>query len=316
MNSQFIGTTVLQKVKMLLLMMAIFLSLCNTEAPFEKLGTTNEVYLNPTSSDGGSLCHNSSWMTLSELLGKNPPYFVNASNTTVHFLQGTHTVTGIALTTAVVHNVSNLTLKGTCSNTGHCSPATVKCDGTFSFIFTDVTCLQISSIAFIECGAVVPRRLSDFVYSIWPPLQGKTSGTFQLKHGTKAALAFGNIHSLILTNVTIMKSWGYGILGLNLLGNSIIVNSQFLQNNYQTRFMPQCSNFSLKAKNMNVATCEGGNAMFFFYDNKHSCPETTSTYPRYSLKVYNSIFAHGIDLSSEINPQQGGASGIIVIMSH
>ena len=301
---------------MILLMMAIFLSLCNAEALFEELGTTNEVYLNPTSSDGGSLCHNSSWMTLSELLGKNPPYFVNASNTTVHFLQGTHTVTGIALTTAVVHNVSNLTLRGTCSNTGHCSPATVKCDGTFSFIFTDVTCLQISNIAFIQCGAVVPRRLSDFVYSIWPPLQGKTSGTFQLKHGTKAALAFGNIHSLILTNVTIMKSWGYGILGLNLLGNSIIVNSQFLQNNYQTRFIPQCSNFSLKAKNMNVATCEGGNAMFFFYDNKHSCPETTSAYPRYSLKFYNSIFAHGIDLSSEINPQQGGASGIVVIMSH
>jgi len=213
MNLQFIGTTVLQTVKMLtmnLLVMGIFLSVCNAEAPFEELGTTNEVYLNPTSSDGGSLCQNYSWVTLSELLGKNPPYFVKTSNTTVHFLPGTHTVTDIALTTAVVHNVRNLTLRGTCSNTGHCPPATVRCNGTFSFIFSDVSSLQISNIAFIECGAVVPGRLSDFVYSIWPPLQGKTSGTFQLKHGTKAALAFGNIHSLLLRNVTVMKSRGYG----------------------------------------------------------------------------------------------------------
>ena len=103
-----------------------------------------------------------------------------------------------------------------------------------------------------------------------------------------------------------MKSWGYGILGLNLLGNSTIVSSQFLQNNYQSRFMPQCSNSSLKANNMNAATCEGGNAMFFFFDNTPGCLETiVSTYPHYSLKVYNSIFAHGTDLSSEINPQWG-----------
>ena len=105
-------------------------------------------------------------VTLSTLLGDNASYFVNTSNTTVHFLPGTHTVTDIALTNAVVHNVSNLTLSGACSNTGHCPPATVRCNGTFSFIFSDVSSLKISNIAFIECGAVVPGRLSDFVYSI------------------------------------------------------------------------------------------------------------------------------------------------------
>ena len=283
---------------------------CSGEGHYRKLATTNKVYLKPTNSDGVSLCpQNYPCVTLSTLLGDNASYFVNTSNTTVHFLPGTHTVTDIALTNAVVHNVSNLTLSGACSNTGHCPPATVRCNGTFSFIFSDVSSLKISNIAFIECGAVVPGRLSDFVYSIWPPLRGKTSGTFQLKHGTKAALAFGNIHSLILRNVTVMKSRGYGILGLNLLGNSTIVNSQFLQNNYQTRFMPHCNN---SLNNWNVATCEGGNAMFLFYDNTPSCPETTSAYPHNSLAVYNSTFAHGIHLSSE----QGGASGIVVIISH
>ena len=177
---------------------------CSGEGHYRKLATTNKVYLKPTNSDGASLCpQNYPCVTLSRLLGDNAPYFVNTSNTTVHFLPGTHTVTDIALTNAVVHNVSNLTLSGACSNTGHCSPATVRCNGTFSFIFSDVSGLKISNIAFIKCGAVVPERLSDFVYS-------KTSGTFQLKCGTKAALAFGNIHSLLLRNVTVMKSRGYG----------------------------------------------------------------------------------------------------------
>ena len=287
---------------------------CSGKGHYWKLATTNKLYLKPTTnSDGVRLCPQNYCVTLSALLDDNAPYFVNTSNTTVHFLPGTHTVTDIALTTAVVHNVSNLTLRGSCSNTGHCPPATVKCNGTFSFIFTDVTSLQISNIAFIECGAVVPGKLSDFVYSIWSTLQGKAKGTFQLKHGTKATLAFGNIHSLLMRNVTVIKSRGYGILGLNLLGNSTIVNSQFLQNNYQTRFMPHCNN---SLNNWNVATCEGGNAMFLFYDTTPHCPETTSTYPHYSLAVYNSTFAHGIDLSSETYLQQGGASGIVVIMSH
>ena len=302
-----------------LLVIVIFIlqnTVCDAEAHFQKLATINEVYLKPTNSDGGKLCQNYPCVTLSRLLGENAPYFVNTSNMTIYFLPGTHTVTDVVSTTAVVRNVSNLTLSGSCSNTGHCPPATVKCSENFSFIFTDVSSLQMSNIAFIECGAVVSRKLSDFVYSIWSPLQAKARGNFQLKHGTKAALGFGNIHSLILRNVTVMKSRGYGILGLNLLGNSTIVNSQFLQNNYQTKFLPQCNNSSLKANNMNVATCEGGNAMFLFYDNIPNCPKTNSTYQHYSLAIYNSTFAHGIDLSSEIHPLQGGASGIVVIMSH
>ena len=314
--------TVLQTVKMLamkyFLVMVLFIlqnTVCNAEVHYQKLATTNKVYLKPTSSDGGKVCQNYPCVTLSRLLGENAPYSVNTSNMTIHFLPGTHTVKDIAPTSAVVHNVSNLTLSGSCSNTGDCSPATVKCSKNFSFIFTDVSNLQISNIVFIECGAVVPRKISDYVYNIWLPLQANTRASFQLKHGTKAALAFGNIHSLILRNVTVMKSRGYGILGLNLLGNSTIVNSQFLQNNYQTRFLPHCNNSSLKANNMNVATCEGGNAMFLFYDNIPSCPKTNSTYPHYSLAIYNSTFAHGIDLSTKIHPLQGGASGIIAIMS-
>ena len=221
-------------------------TVCDAEAHFQELATTNELNLKPTNSDGGRLCQNYPCVTLSRLLGENAPYFVNTSNITIHFLPGTHTVTDIASTTAVTYNISNLTLSGSCSNTGHCFPATVKCNVNFSFIFTDVSSLQISNIAFIECGAVVPRKLSDFVYSIWSPLQGTTRASFQLKRGTKAALAFGNIHSLILRNVTVMKSRGYGILGLNLLGSSTIVNSQFLQNNYRTRFPPsQVASFQL-----------------------------------------------------------------------
>ena len=286
---------------------------CSSKDHFQERDTTYELYLEPTISESTRLCpQDHPCVTLSELLDDRAPYFVNTSNTTVHFLPGTHTVRDRVTTAAVVHNVSNLTLTGSCS--GDCPPATVKCDVNFSFIFTDVSSLQMSNIAFIGCGAVVPRKLSDYVYNIWSSLQANTSGIFQLKLGTKAALAFGNIHSLTLRNVTVMKSRGYGILGLNLLGSSTIVNSQFLQNNYQTRFLPHCNN---SLNNWNEATCEGGNAMFLFYDNTPNCPKTNSTYLHYSLAVYNSNFAHGIDLSAEVSPrQQSRASGLVVIMSH
>ena len=82
---------------------------CSGEGHHQKLATTNKVYLKPTSSDGGKLCpQNYPCVTLSRLLDDNTPYFVNTSNMTIYFLQGTHTVTDVVTTTAVTHNVSNL----------------------------------------------------------------------------------------------------------------------------------------------------------------------------------------------------------------
>ena len=141
--------------------------------------------------------------------------------TYIKFFSGTYTVSeNISLFADVfVRDTTNFSIAGDPSGS-----TTIQCDGRLGFSFTNVTNLTISDIQFVSCGVPINReRVADIV-----------DLNFILE-GTHAAHFLVNVHSLSVQNVNITLSYGYGILCMNLLGESHIINTSFIYN-YRNRF--------------------------------------------------------------------------------
>ena len=149
-------------------------------------------------------CH-----TLSYYLENTTRYFT--SNTRFSFLHGVHEInkSGVLL----VQNVFSLTLSGykmTGSNTAK------------------IICMQPATLRFYSMVNLVINHLS-VLYCGYPVLEFVNG-----KELSSAALYFLNIISLTLSNISVENSTGYGVVGVNVLGNSTVSHSRFLFNNYYT----------------------------------------------------------------------------------
>ena len=193
---------------------------------------------NTTCSHAGYECH-----TLFYYLEKSNCYF--KSNTTMVFLPGTHS----ANRSAIIEQVSSFTLVEE-SDLPEESSAKIKCtQESVGFEFINVIDLHIENLTFSECG-------QDFSIHI------------DNKHTNgRAAIRFKNVTNLSLLGITVSKSMGYGIYADQILGNSIIQHSTFMQNNGGDMY-------------------QGGNAIFFY----SHCPSTREIN---SLRIEASIFKHG-----------------------
>ena len=156
---------------------------------------------NTTCSHAEHECH-----TLSYYLA-NSSYF-NKSNTKIVFLQGTHR----ANTSAIIELVSNLTLVGESGSPEEPSAAKIICtQESVGFEFINVIDLHIESITFSECGQAVSIPES-----------------YTSRH---AAISLKTVTNLSLLAVTLSESKGYGIYADQILGNSFIQDSTFIENN-------------------------------------------------------------------------------------
>ena len=94
--------------------------------------------------------------------------------------------------------------------------------------FYNVDGLTIENISFSQCGA--ENNVEDL----------------SLKFKA-AALFLYNVRNAVLSGVTVQKSYGYGLIGFNVYGESLITASTFFRNNYYIRYI----------------SC-GGNVLFYF----------------------------------------------------
>ena len=107
--------------------------------------------------------------------------------------------------------------------------------------------------------------------------------------GLKAALFLVSIHSLVLVNVTVAKGFGYGLLGLNVLGGSVY-GSSFTENNLYTYNDSDC--LLQAGKLCDTSRCVGGNALLVCGDYFiKECLVTT-----YKFEIWNSSFVHGVSV--------------------
>ena len=160
----------------------------------------------------GNECIEETCISFESLLQNTSAYF-NA-NSQMKFSSGEYTV--VAATQVVIHNINNISLLSVDDGQLIESGTVIDCNGNLSFIFINVTNIRLSGLTFIKCGLqVAPQYFQDSV------LLHDTFALFALY----AAFFFVDVDGLSITNVSIVHSRGYGVLGVNMRGNSSIEDS-------------------------------------------------------------------------------------------
>ena len=198
-------------------------------------------------------------------------YFTD--NTTLTFLNGAHELD----TSLVIQNVTSLSLIGR-------QGATVVCTGAHEIHFINTHGILIERIVFINCGS--GKR------SPWKPWARFNN---MLHCDASAALCIASSQNINISQVSVQNSTGYGLLAVNILGNSTIQDSDFRFNNYHT----------LKS---GYRSPQGGN-VFVLYTSS-GCSDTVDTSDN-QLYITSCSFSHGMDFSKPLLAQFG--SGLTVI---
>lgn len=256
------------------------LSVCTTDAQ-------QVYYVQPTVTPlpaCPSPCH-----PLSFYLGNVTQYF--ESNTTLVFLPGEHIIQSD--TFAEISNVADLNLEGQVKeNTlpalgAQVVQAIIVCANHWlEFHFVNVTNLRVTKLIFSYCGQkIIPTHLSN--------------------HILPATIWITESENVELQEVGIFNGTGYGLLAVNVLGNSRVVNSTFFGNNFYTLQEEECEQGS----------CVGGNALFVYKNGQENITEFPTCRNNNSLYIFNSLFRQGFSGVLEVNSflHQGFGGGLEVI---
>ena len=216
-------------------------------------------------------CH-----TLSHYLDNTTQYFT--SNTRISFLHGVHEI--YTSRKLWITNVSNLILTG--YNVSNSHSAKIVCMQPASLIFENIVHLVIKNLSLFYCGyPIVPFQNEKELSSI--------------------AVFLGNITSLKLLNVSVENSTGFGMVGRNVFGNSLIAHSRFMFNNYYILSSINCS--------FGVGTCRGGN-MYLHYEIP---PDSAVATVAGSTSIDSCVFTNGVDTACT---GDGFSSGLGVYLSN
>ena len=196
-----------------LLLLVIATKVCDTARGNERIETVY-VWANDSQSCPSSraLC-----LTLADYLYNSRHYFTS-DQTIIKFLKGEHSINGSRLpgATAVLSKLSIIGLLG--ENVGNNDQPVVRisCTVPVRFIFKKTKSLYIRNIEFVGCGSEQISR----------------SNRDQGCKRVKAALEFHTVYNLLLSNVHISNSIGFGLLGINIQGQSTIEKCNFRNNTY------------------------------------------------------------------------------------
>ena len=225
-------------------------------------------------------------LTLSEYLQNSKLYFT--SNTTFHFLPGTHTVSETSWMN--VTNVVNLDLIG--RSEGNSPSVTIECKRKLGFYFVNVVGLKISSLVFLHCGLELPSSECGIerVFSLWK--RKKEYRHFCFQRGTYVAMYFARINSLVLEHVHVMRSCGYGVLAWNTIGKFTVIGCKFHHNSRRADM--HCGGLSSELRsaidlNDNTTHDQGGNFMLVYKGLSFY-----TSHAQIHINISHSEFSHGI----------------------
>ena len=153
-------------------------------------------------------------LTLSTVVRNTTAYFT--SNSVFHFLPGSPTINETSW--VIVRGVNNVSLVGSSLDGRY---ATIECNGRMSFTFDRVGQLNISDVEFFACGLGM-----DLQYCM--PIQLRLD--IRCPH---VALLVSESSSVVLDNVRVMNSYGYGLLEWNVVRTSL-TNCQFYCSNWRS----------------------------------------------------------------------------------
>ena len=163
-------------------------------------------------------------------------------------------------------------------------PATVNCSrNKLMFEFVEVEDLHISDLHFLNCGLEVSSECLPYRFR------------------TQAALLFVSVTSLVLENVSVRKSYGYGLLSCNSLAVSV-VGCSFHCNNWRVgRMYPWvdiCADEEPEDSSSEQTQLQcSGNALFVCQERitrYFISPSEINSLKIYSLNITSSDFTYGM----------------------
>ena len=207
-----------------------------------------------------------------------------STNSTLYFLKGDHELDFEVEAFLTVSHLENLTLHGSTEKipsivTTNAPSSRILCKSRFAIAFINISGLSFVNLAFSNCGANITSDLASTAFS------DQTHGIHYFGDKQKAALLLINVRSFQMESCVVEKSYGYGLVGINVLGDSTVIqNSIFFANNNYTVSVDRC--IFVPNSNSDITACSGGNALFV-YEDLLECP---SAQLKHTLLIQNSVF--------------------------
>ena len=253
------------------------------------VGEGPKLYVQPTSTatNASVSCPHKPCETL-EYYSRDPRQYFK-SDTVVTLLHGRHEIDIGGL--VPITNVRNLEFRTSSISVF----ADIVCKNSTGFAFLNISNLSLSNIAFLSCGARVGYDLKGQVMNTYT----NASQLYRMSERQQIAILLAAVFNLTMSSLVVQNSTGYGILGFNVLGESVIKNSYFIFNNYYTLNSQVCLMTLLQSPIPDYATiqdCVGGNALFIYSEHTKCLVNEQAQ----KLLVENSSFAYGVDLTGSL----------------
>ena len=240
--------------------------------------------------------------SLSQLYENSSTYFQVASDTTLEFFDMQYKFESIIL----IRDVDNIKVVCTSAPAALCQ---LHCNGSGSFVFMNITNLWFNGFMLYDCGSLIRKDLGHEA----------TIVQVQLYHnfvfGLKAAIFVVNVKNLIANWNVINGSYGYSILGLNVVGNSSF-NGLLIGFSNIRSFNKHCLQWNPPPPLFESIKCQGGSALFHYSDLPY-CPESVE---RHTLTLRQTQILKGFDPVGGSYGEQfivhGSGLGIIMAQSY
>lgn len=168
----------------------------------------------------------------------------------------------------IIQNISDLVIRGAGRDSGGTE---IRCTSNVigrNFIFLNVTNLRIENITIANCGQTIPDDLPSYINSTY----------IFFGVGQKGVMLLSHVSNLVLEDVTIDRCFGFGIIGMNLDGDTVLHRVAITNtDNFEHLFcIVQPTDLS----------CSGSGAVFLYSDPSEGEPPLSSS----SLTVTNCTF--------------------------
>lgn len=235
------------------------------------------------------------------------------SDMTLHLASGVHCIRSFVL----LHGWQKVTL------IGEAGDVVITCKDGLGLAFVNITDLRLENLQIKGCG-LQNSGLNESLYLV----REIVDMFIRIPAGVRIALFLGHIHNLWMENINIIDTLGYGLVGINVLGESLVRQSTFCNNSHTN---PVC-NFGL----LNVTLATGlppslfGGGAYFLYQDYHPEYEAIYVDTHHTLAIDDSAFFDNSDCSfmvqvalgykdselyRDFGYTVGGGGGLTVILS-
>ena len=199
-----------------------------------------------------------------------------SSNTAIELSGGIHYIE--LGPPCVIKDLSNFTIQGTALDSDS-EVSTIFCRNDIvggGFVFINMTNLLLENVEIINCGIALPdeepNTISDIAF---------------FGPGQKVVLFFSHCMDLCLENITVNRCYGFGVVGVNLMGSTTLNSMNVINTHNDRHFLCFASISALED-----FSCSGSGAVFLYTDD----PITREVSENTTLTIANSLFVNNNNL--------------------